>query len=105
VSYDVELRDKIVGIRDERAALKIALNEAIEKLKQSCSHDSIAVLPGYKSVFDTYHSERRICIVCTLEEEGYPKALRNTPVVRCQHSDDFWKLRGFVTLNLVPVPR
>jgi hypothetical protein len=96
-----ETRDRILEINSQMKSLEEEKTRLTSELRATCKHERVVVLES--------SPPRRICVVCSIEEEGWGgyKALIRSEVLRTYPSYDahlFYRYRELYPLTEIQVP-
>lgn len=101
------LREEVILVCQELEMLTLKKDHLFHNLQQECRHESVIERPYYTSGFDHTHPPRRICVICTLEEEGWGSGFRilTAQPIRTINEEDFNAFRKKLhPLTMVPIP-
>lgn len=99
-----EIRNRILDIYGEQEKLDEELKTKIEKLQTQCDHSSVietSYKPSASGLFSAM-SPARICVICSLEEEGWGcgyNKLRQSTVLKVVERNEFYKYRKLQPLQ------
>lgn len=100
-------RERIMQIYDDKKALKLEEEFLLRELQEICKHESVVetkhVPPGMVASADP---PRRICAICSLEEEGWGSGYKKLTAepIRVVDRDEFWGFRNLKPLTTVKIP-
>lgn len=103
-----ELRNEVIALGKERQRLKKREEESIAELQKRCTHTAVIETPNSRSPFSPVFLERRLCVLCGLEEGwkigGYKTLGNCNPIQIIEKREEFYLFRTLQPLKTITVP-